>query len=80
MNPKILGIIAQMLIKGRVYKEELYQLENYIPGSICLLSDMLKISSKQLFDKMQEGKVLTNDVLVPFLNNIQSYLESNDIR
>jgi len=76
MNPYVLIVIAQMLSKGRVCKEELYQLSNYIPDAINLLSTVMKMDAQQLFEKMTKGEVKTNDIIVPFLTSINDKYEN----
>ncbi|WCM42404.1 tape measure protein [Flavobacterium sp. CBA20B-1] len=70
MNPEVLQIIAQMLLKGRVHKEELYQLSSYIPGINDLLASFMKIDAQQLFEKTDKGEVITNDIIIPLLGII----------
>lgn len=61
-----LGLVAlqQMASKGKISSEELRrQLAESIPGSVQIFSKALGVTDAQLFEMMQKGELLSEDIL-----------------
>jgi len=64
--------LQQMMSKGKVSAEELrQQLGERMPGSIQIMASALDVTTSKLFDMMENGELLSDDVLPKFGRELQ---------
>jgi len=64
--------LQQMMSKGKVSAEELrQQLGERMPGSIQIMAQSLDVTTQKLFDMMENGELLSDEVLPKFGRELQ---------
>ena len=64
--------LQQMMSKGKVSAEELrQQLGERMPGSIQIMASALDVTTEKLFDMMENGELLSDEVLPKFGRELQ---------
>jgi len=64
--------LQQMMSKGKVSAEELrQQLGERMPGSIQIMADALDVTTSKLFEMMENGRLLSDEVLPKFGQEMQ---------
>ena len=65
--------LQQMMSKGKVSAEELrQQLGERMPGSIQIMAQSLDVTTQKLFDMMENGELLSDEVLPKFGRELQN--------
>jgi tape measure domain-containing protein len=73
--------LQQMMSKGKVSAEELrQQLGERMPGSIQIMASALDISTEKLFEMMENGQLLSDEVLPKFGAELQKVFGSEAAR
>ena len=64
--------LGQIMSKGKVQAEELVgQLGERIPGALSIASRAMGVTTKELYKMMEQGKLMANDFLPKFANQIE---------
>ena len=73
-----LGAIVQMITLTKVQSEELKeQLGTALPGSLQIAADALHVTTGQLIQMMESGKLITNDFLPLFARQVRTHFGSS---